>query len=127
MRRLPWFALVLGLVAGCGGSSGSPRTLPPVASASLSPSPSPTPSLTPEQQIVAAVHNYYDEANRATQNGDVSRLEALSFAQCDCRKLARSIASTYTSGKRFRGAHDTVTSAKVISLNPPAANVAISV
>lgn len=124
MRRLPWFVLVVMLVGACGGSS-SPRAVEPVPSAS--PSPSPTPSLTPEQAVLAAVRAYYEEANRATQTGDVTRLEALSFPQCDCRKLARSIASTFAAGKRFQGARDTVTSTRVTSFTPPTANVAITV
>jgi hypothetical protein len=83
--------------------------------------------MTPEQQVLAAVRAYYAAANGATQTGDVTVMQSLTVPNCDCKKLADSIRTTYAAGSRFLGARDTITDLKLVSLNPPAASVAIKI
>ena len=83
--------------------------------------------MTPEQQVLAAVRAYYAAANTAAATGDVRPLEAASLPQCDCRKLARSIASTYAAKQRLVNAVDTLTNVKVINVAPPAASVSATI
>lgn len=122
------FALVVALAAGCGGSSGTgPKTLPPAPSASASPSPPAAPTGTAEQQVLAAVRAYYAAANKATQSGDVSDMRARVVPRCDCSKLADSIEKSYAAGNRFVGAKDSISELRLVTLEPPAATVAVKV
>lgn len=129
MRRWSWVVVALGLTAGCGGSSTQAQSLPPAPSLSASPSavasavPAATASLTPEQQVLAAVRAYYAAVNTAGDTGDVAPLAALSTPDCDCRKLVKAIADAYASGTRIIGAVDTLLSPHVARIAPPGAVV----
>ncbi|MDX6224928.1 MAG: hypothetical protein QOE64_1304 [Frankiales bacterium] len=125
MRRLPWFALVLGLVAGCGGSGGSPRTLPPLASATLSPSPSPTPSLTPDQQVLAAVRAYYAAVNHAAATSDTAGVLATTLPACTCRSLVSYINGLRAKGQGLRNARDEVAEMHVMQVTKDFAVVSV--
>lgn len=121
MRGLSWFVLLGVLAAGCGGSSNAARPLPPASSPSATPSPSPSQTL--EEQVLAAVTAYYAEVDRAGTTGRITTLESLTLPTCDCRKLARGIATTYAAGTKIAGAVHTVLDPRVATLSLPAAVV----
>jgi hypothetical protein len=125
MRRLPWFALVVALAAGCGGSSDSPRTLPPAPSPSASPSPAPSPTGTPREQVLAAVRNYYATLNHTGSTADTAPLLRLSTPECACRDVASYIDQLTKKGQRLQNARDEVLSVSVQQVTAEFATVLV--
>ncbi|MDX6199355.1 MAG: hypothetical protein QOJ79_2506 [Actinomycetota bacterium] len=121
---MPWFVLALTLVTGCGGSSGEPRTVPPVPSAS--PSPSPSASLTPEEQVLAAVRAYYEAVNHAAETGDTTAVLATTLPNCTCRSLVSYIAGLRAKGQRLRNARNELGGMRVTQVTKDFAVVSVN-
>lgn len=124
MRRLPWFVTALVLLAACSGSSASPRTLQPAPS--TSPSPSPSASLTPEQQVLAAVRAYYEAVNHAADTGDTAGLLAATVPDCTCRSLVSYIKRLRTKGQILRNARNAVADMRVTQVTKSFAVVSVT-
>ncbi len=111
-------AVLAGLLAAagltaCSGSdpqAGHVTDSPTPASSTASPSPSAT---TPEQQIEAAVRNYYAELTRAAQTQDTTVLATLSTRGCPCFNVVRGIREAKSQGLTSPDAAWTVSTVKV--------------
>jgi hypothetical protein len=115
MRWQPRFAavaaLVLLLVAGCGGDP-KPKSLPsPKASPSPSASASATPPLLPDLArqntragAIAFVKHYVNVLNFVTFNGNVEAARVLDAGHCtSCNRMLGAIDSIYTKGGHVAG------------------------
>ncbi len=85
--------------AGRVGSQRSTSTATTSPSMSDSPSMSPT-TLTPEQEVEAAVRAYYAELTRAAQTNDTSRLKKLVHKNCPCYRAVTVIEDGARRGER---------------------------
>ncbi len=123
-------AVLAGLLAAagltaCSGSdpkgghiSGSPTP----SRSSASPSATAT---TPEQQVQATMTDYFDTTNEAITTGDVTELRSFSTSACPCRKAAKTIESTISSGGHFEDLRYEVTSIKVHDLGASTAGAEV--
>ncbi len=100
MRGIGLALATAALLAGCSSGTTQARALPTPSRTSVSPSPSPT----VEQQVEAAVREYFDAANHALATGDTTHLESLSLPGCGCRELVAFVKKTYASGLRPKSA-----------------------
>ena len=90
------FALYAGaallLVTGCSDEPVKPGTVPTTTTTASPSSPSESPSsLTPEQEVEAAVRAYYAELTRAAQTNDTSKLKTMVSTGCPCYEPIRTI------------------------------------
>jgi hypothetical protein len=94
-------ALALGL-ASCGGSSDSPRSLPPLSTTPTT-TQSTQPTQAPKAEAVAVVREYFHAKNAAVASMNESLLDPLLTSGCPCRKFLRSIRHTRQAGNRYFG------------------------
>lgn len=73
-----------------------------VAPTTATSSPSPT-KLTAEQEVEAAVRNYYAELTRASQTNDTSKLKTLMDKNCPCYRAVRVIEKGAQRGEKTSG------------------------
>lgn len=95
-------------VAGCGGSSSTPKTLPPIRSApaTASVTPSATPTASRKERLAAAtavIRRYFALLNAATSVVNAEHLAALMTPECKCRRVALSTLRVARRGQRYYG------------------------
>jgi hypothetical protein len=106
MRALALTLAAVAAVSACGGSSGEPRTAPPVStSPAAAATPTPTGINAPGPQGAAAFATFfYGEIQRAFETGDVSMLQTYSGPECQsCKNFIDSVKGTYGAGGRVEG------------------------
>jgi predicted lipid-binding transport protein (Tim44 family) len=109
-------AATAAVVSACGGSSGEPRTAPPVSTSPASastPSPEATGIDAPGPQGAAAFARFfYAQIQRAFETGDVSVLQKYSRSECEtCQNFISSVNGTRAAGGRVEGYKITVLTA----------------
>ena len=106
------FAVLLGVLAGCGGGGSKPVSLPTLPSTSSSPTASATSSQTELDAVSAVVRRYYQLLNVPTSLTQASQLEALMTLDCHCRDVVRAIRGALSEHQHFFGTN------KIVSLVP---------
>lgn len=84
------------LLAACSGSGDSAAPVPTLAPSATS-SASPTKS-TPEQQVEAAVREYYAAMDVAIRTGDIGSFKAITTEDCVCRDFATGVQNIFRGG-----------------------------
>ena len=108
-------AMVLALLVACSSEPDQPGTLPPETPTASSSSASPTPA-TQEQEVEAAVRDYYAELTRAAQTNDTSFLKTMSTEGCPCNRPVRVIEKNGRKGRSAPDASFQVASVRVHDL-----------
>jgi hypothetical protein len=92
----------LSLLAGCGASGKAEAPVRPTRSVTVTPSATVEPDT--KAGALAFVRRYVEMLNRAQATGDVSELRRLSSSSCvTCGRVARSLASLYSTGGHLEG------------------------
>ena len=93
--------LALGL-AGCGGGSDKPRSLPPL-STPTSTTPSTSPSQNPKAAAMDAVRAYFHARNQLATDVEAVALQAVTTTDCACRALVRSARKLASEHRHYFG------------------------
>jgi hypothetical protein len=83
-------AALLAGIGGCSGSSGGPRSLPPLSTTPAATTSPPVSEKTELQQATAVVRDYFQLLNSSTSLATARALAALMTADCKCRRVSSS-------------------------------------
>lgn len=95
-------AALVGVLAGCSGSSDEPHSLPPLSTTPVSTSsPAPPDNKTALSQAEAVVREYFRLINDLRAHMDYRGLDALMAPDCACRKQVTAIKRAAAKGEHF--------------------------
>jgi hypothetical protein len=119
------------VLAGCGGSSSGPHSLPPLSAtptATTSASPSPTATDSKQAELAAAtavVRRYYALLNNLSNRTDITSFTAIETAECSCRNFLQSLRMLQGRREHYFGTEH-ITALRAVVDDPITAEVLIS-
>lgn len=119
-----WAAVVVLLVVGLSGcSSGGSLAVGRLpshttsASVAASTTPSSTKLLSPQDQAVATVRQFFEALTTASTTGNTAPALLITSESCSCRSIAESIAKDYDSGQHVEGGVWTLSKVKLFGID----------